>query len=78
MMISKYGYTSEGLEYDISHGSPYDRGAADCYYGRPINPHWWPEGTNHGKEVVDLTADEKEAYLAGYAWQKMSGEVNEP
>lgn len=23
-----------------AHGSPYDRGGADRYYGRPFRPHW--------------------------------------
>ena len=28
-------------KYDTSHGSPYDRGRADAYYGRQLNPHLW-------------------------------------
>ena len=27
------------------HGSPKDRGSADRYYGRPFEPHWYPQGT---------------------------------
>ena len=33
-------------------GSLYDRGAADSYYRRPRNPHWWTEGTMIGEKVV--------------------------
>ena len=33
------------------HGGPFDRGGADSYYGRPINPHWWPNGTGHGTAI---------------------------
>ena len=33
------------------HGSPTDRGSADRYYGRPYDPHWYPEGTGNGKRV---------------------------
>jgi hypothetical protein len=34
-----------------AHGSPYDRGSADSYYGRPLSPHWWPNGTNKGYRI---------------------------
>jgi len=50
----------------MSHGSPYDRGHADAYYGRSRNPHKWPEGTGHGEKVTDLTPEEIDAYNAGY------------
>lgn len=55
-------------KYNTEHGSPYDRGSADAYYGRKKDPHWWPEGTYHGKRVscLDMTASQIEAYLAGY------------
>ena len=33
------------------HGSPSDRGGADAYYGRPYDPHYWPEGTYKGTRV---------------------------
>ena len=56
----------EESAYDQSHGSPYDRGHADAYYGRSRNPHKWPEGTGHGEKVTDLTPEEIEAYNAGY------------
>ena len=28
--------------FDRKHGSLYDRGAADSYYGRPRDPHRYP------------------------------------
>jgi len=54
--------------YDKTHGSPYDRGSADAYYGRPHNPHWYPEGSYRGKRIeeVDMTVEEIQAYDAGY------------
>ena len=53
--------------YDKSHGSPYDRGSADSYYGRGIRPHKWVFENNYlGDTVTDLTPEEVEAYLAGY------------
>jgi len=50
------------------HGSPQDRGSADRYYGRPFNPHWYPEGTYKGQriELQDMTADEIVAYTKGF------------
>lgn len=47
------------------HGSPYDRGSADAYYGRPPRPHKWTDGLGRA-EVTDLTADEVKEYHAGY------------
>ena len=47
------------------HGCPYDRGAADAYYQRLPNPHYWKFGINAGT-FYDLTADEIEAYHLGY------------
>jgi len=48
------------------HGGLYDRGRADSYYRRGINPHWWPEGTNKGQKVTDLTKEEIAEYVAGF------------
>ncbi len=50
------------------HGSPMDRGSADRYYGRPYNPHWYPEGTGKGSrvELRDMTAGEIVDYTKGF------------
>ena len=66
----------EGVSYPSHHGSPFDRGSADSYYGRPWNPHKWPEGTYHGKRVdkEDLTPDEVKAYHAGYEYNEDFGD----
>ncbi len=61
-------------KYDQSHGSPFDRGAADSYYGRERSPHFWPEGTGKGKKVTDLSEEEHEAYHAGYDWNEEHGD----
>jgi len=54
--------------FSRAHGSPRDRGSADRYYGRPFNPHWYPEGTYKGQriELQDMTADEIVAYTKGF------------
>ena len=60
----------------IVHGSPYDRGSADSYYGRPREPHWWPEGTGHGRkrDMSEMTADQITEYLAGYEDNERNGD----
>lgn len=56
---------------DKTHGSPYDRGSADAYYMRRFDPHWWPEGTNHGKRVEReyMTEEQLNEYRDGYCEQ---------
>ena len=50
----------------IQHGSPEDRGSADCYYQRQFNPHYWPDGTGKGVCVTNLTQEELAAYTEGW------------
>ena len=48
------------------HGSLYDRGSADAWYLRDIDPHWYPDGTYNGKRIDTLTDMEIEEYMEGY------------
>lgn len=50
------------------HGGPYDRGGADAYYGRPINPHYFAGKTYSSLQVdeANMTAQEIEEYMEGY------------
>ena len=61
--------------YDERHGGPYDRGAADSYYGRPFNPHFYVGATMTSLRVdLDcMTAEEITAYTAGYRDNEESG-----
>jgi hypothetical protein len=52
--------------FDRAHGSLYDRGSADSYYGRPRHPHWWPHGTNKGYMLLAKTEAEIAEYAAGF------------
>lgn len=52
--------------YSERHGSPYDRGSADAYYGRAPRPHYFIGESFHSPMVTDLTEDERAAYMAGY------------
>ena len=65
----------KGPQFDRKlHGGLFDRGSADSYYGRPRDPHWWPEGTYEGDEVTELTAEEIQEYLAGYDYNERYGD----
>jgi hypothetical protein len=66
----------KGKRYNQKHGSPFDRGSADSWYSRARNPHWWPEGSYKGTmvEACDMTAEEIEAYHAGYDYNEDFGD----
>jgi hypothetical protein len=66
-------YTVHGKTYEQTHGNAFDRGSADSWYGRPRNPHKGGVGGMSGPRVTELTADEMEAYHAGYDYNEQSG-----
>lgn len=61
------------IEIDKTHGSPWDRGSADSYYGRSRKPHKWLDSC--GCNRVELT-DQKEIieYLLGYEYNEECGD----
>jgi hypothetical protein len=61
--------------YDERHGGPFDRGSADSWYSRPRNPHFYTEGTGTSERIneAEMTAEEVQAYLAGYQWNEQFG-----
>lgn len=63
-----------GPQFNRDHGSLFDRGSADSYYGRPRDPHYWTNGSYRGEKVVDLTEAEREEYLAGYDYNEQYGD----
>jgi hypothetical protein len=68
-----------GVIYDDTHGSPFDRGAADSYYGRSRNPHRGGVGGGSGPriEMSLLSPEEINAYHAGYDWNEEMGGKND-
>lgn len=55
--------------HDTSHGSPYDRGSMDKYYGRPFFPHYYTDprlGYGQRIEKAGMTQDQLQAYADGY------------
>lgn len=49
-----------------THGSLFDRGSADSYYGRGRDPHYGGVGGNSGERVTVTDAESVAEYLAGY------------
>jgi len=58
---------AEKTTYNTRHGGPYDRGAADAYYGRRFNPHWY-DGTNRREINPKTEPYSYAAYYTGY-WE---------
>ena len=65
-------YTDRQL-YDTTHGSPFDRGSADSYYGRSRDPHKGGVGSRFGARSELLTTAEITDYYAGYEWNEQCG-----
>jgi hypothetical protein len=62
--------------YDTRHGGAFDRGSADSYYGRGINPHYFVGATYNSEEVTEdkMTKEEIANYMAGYEWNEKFGD----
>ena len=56
------------------HGSLFDRGSADSYYGRMPDPHYGGVGSDFGDRVTVTSQEEVAEYLAGYAWNERFGD----
>ena len=66
----------EGKLYDQRHGGPFDRGAADSYYGRGYNPHCYEGDTAMSLRIErdSMTKEDIQAYTAGYLFNEKSGD----
>ena len=66
----------EGKLYDQRHGGPFDRGAADSYYGRGYNPHCYEGATQMSPRIErdSMTAEDIQAYTAGYMFNEKHGD----
>ena len=63
-----------GKTYESSHGSFFDRGAADSYYDRIRDPHRGGVGGDSGPRIDATTFEEVEAYNAGYDYNERFGD----
>ena len=59
------------------HGSLYDRGSSDSYYGRRADPHYGGVGGDSGERRAAETAQEVNEYLAGYEYNEQHGDRKE-
>ncbi len=57
-----------------NHGSLYDRGSADSYYGRPRGPHYGGVGGDSGKRVEVTDTESVAEYMAGYDYNESFGD----
>jgi hypothetical protein len=50
------------------HGGAYDRGSADAWYGRAVEPHYFTGDSFQSTKIeeVDMSEEEIAAYMAGY------------
>ena len=66
----------EGKLYDQRHGGPFDRGAADSYYGRGYNPHCYEGATSMSPRIErdSMTKEDVQAYTAGYKFNEQFGD----
>ena len=66
----------EGKLYDQRHGGPFDRGAADSYYGRGYNPHCYEGATAMSPRIErdSMTKEDIQAYTAGYKFNEQFGD----
>ena len=65
--------------YDRRHGGPYDRGAADAYYRRSFEPHYFVGDTGGSPRILitDENSKEYEEYSAGWKMQMASGDFKD-
>lgn len=64
-----------GWQFDRKqHGSLYDRGSADSYYGRCAIPHYGGVGGESGPRVEVTTVEERDEYYAGYQYNQEYGD----
>ena len=64
-----------GVEYNARHGGPFDRGSADSWYSRGIQPHYYTGATHQSTRLEEVDMSEKEIadYMAGYAYNELHG-----
>jgi hypothetical protein len=60
--------------FDTRHGGCFDRGSADSYYHRGIEPHYYAGDTHQSEKVTNLTEEQLAEYMAGYFWNEQFGD----
>jgi hypothetical protein len=78
--MTKEIFTYNGVDLDVTfgksetvrHGGPFDRGSADSYYHRGIQPHYYVGDsiTSDRVEESDMNEQELLEYYAGYEYNE--------
>lgn len=78
--MTKEYFEYKGTKYDVTwgkseiirHGGPFDRGSADSYYGRGLDPHYFVDGTYMSDRISkeQMTQEEINQYYAGYEYNE--------
>ena len=57
-----------GKVFDARHGGPFDRGGADSWYDRGMNPHYFEGATHESRmyKIHEMTVEQVAEYIAGY------------
>ena len=76
MIDQAYKVEYKGRTYIVEHGSPFDRGSADSYYGRAQSPHYYPNGTGNMPRIEgsEMTLQEMREYYRGYEYNECFGD----
>lgn len=61
------------MKYNQEHGSFFDRGSADSYYGHEPIPHRGGVGGFSGPRIEARHPDDIQAYMAGYEFNEQYG-----
>lgn len=61
-------------QFQRKHGSLYDRGSADSYYGRARDPHYGGVGGDSGPRVEVSDESSVAEYNAGYDYNEQFGD----
>ena len=64
-------------QFQRKHGSLYDRGSADSYYGRTRDPHYGGVGGDSGPRVEVNDESSVAEYMAGYNYNERFGDKKE-
>jgi hypothetical protein len=62
--------------FDTRHGGAFDRGSADSYYQRGIEPHLFLGDSYNSRKVEEfqMTKEQLKEYMAGYFWNEQFGD----
>jgi hypothetical protein len=60
-----------------NHGSLYDRGMADSYYGRAPGPHYGGVGGRSGDRIEVTDSESRAEYTAGYNFNEEQGDFKD-